>query len=128
MIFHSIRTKEDVYPQASKVKYELKMTRATQLPPWTQVNQQGVSNPKVTSTSHPPRDQIPLAQNNSNLKWNTCHKYSQLGHFAKDCPKRILVITKGVKLEKEPKEEGPNLVHLVSCLTYRFIFNGQKYI
>lgn len=36
----------------------------------------------------------------------TCHKCSPLGHFAKNYPKRTLVIT-NEKIEKEPRQESP---------------------
>lgn len=55
-MFHSIITIEDAYQQASEVEYELKIARAIQLPPRTQVNQQVVSNPKVADISQPLRD------------------------------------------------------------------------
>lgn len=55
-MFHSLRTIEGVYQQASEIEYELKLARTTQPSPRIQDNQQIISNPKVTNAIQPPRD------------------------------------------------------------------------
>lgn len=83
------------------------LRRTTQPPPRTQDNTSVTQNPKTTNNNQPPRDRVPLAPVNTNLKWNTCHMCSKPSHFARDCPKRALVMTEESN-EKESKKDIPS--------------------